>query len=149
MNQKTLAVEWYDQGWNCAQSVAAAAAVRRGEDPGPALRAAGGFGGGMGRMQSACGALTGGIIALGATIPQTGPTGEHKTVLNAAVQSLWRHFTTRWKCHTCREILGLESGLHTPKGQAEYRERNLSSRICRECVQTVDAWLREYHGDSP
>ena len=53
------------EGFNCAQSVLYASCDRLSFDKDTALRVACGLGAGMGRKENVCGALTGGILALG------------------------------------------------------------------------------------
>ena len=52
------AVEYFKQGYNCAQSVFLAYADRYGFDKDTALRVSSSFGGGMGRLREVCGAVT-------------------------------------------------------------------------------------------
>ena len=59
------ASEKFLSGYNCAQSVLWAFAPRLNFDAEAALKIACGLGAGMGRRQEVCGAVTGGILALG------------------------------------------------------------------------------------
>lgn len=63
---KTLAENYFNNGFHCAEAVSAAVLESRGADPAQALAHATPFGGGMGRtFCETCGALTGGLIAIG------------------------------------------------------------------------------------
>src|ERR1035441_4030849 len=60
-----IAVEKFLAGYNCAQAVLYSFCDDLGFGKDTALRLACGFGAGMARKQEVCGAITGGIIALG------------------------------------------------------------------------------------
>ena len=60
-----MAADLFSSGYNCAQAVFAAVAPELGLDRVAALRVATGFGGGMGRLQRSCGAVTGSVMLLG------------------------------------------------------------------------------------
>lgn len=70
MTCKEKALEYFDGGYNCAQAAFAGCGQVTGLDQAVALAASGGFGGGM-RMGSICGAVTGGLMALGCVFPYT------------------------------------------------------------------------------
>lgn len=59
------AVELHDQGYNCAQSVLLAYAPAAGINEADAAKLMQSFGGGMGGLGETCGALSGGLAALG------------------------------------------------------------------------------------
>lgn len=62
---KAAAADYHAQGFNCAQSVICAMAPKLGLDVHTAFALAEGFGAGMGGMTETCGAIAGGIMALG------------------------------------------------------------------------------------
>jgi C_GCAxxG_C_C family probable redox protein len=60
------ATDYFDNGFHCAEAVAAAVLEAVGEDPSEAAAHATAFGGGFGRtFGEACGALSGALIAIG------------------------------------------------------------------------------------
>ena len=59
------AISSFKNGLNCAQSVVSAYTDEMKFDPGLALSLSCGFGGGMGRLQETCGAVTGSFMILG------------------------------------------------------------------------------------
>ena len=66
MSQRSdVAVEKFLAGYNCAQAVLYSFCDDLHFDKDTALRLACGFGGGLARRQEVCGAVTGGIIAIG------------------------------------------------------------------------------------
>ena len=67
MNNRTeMAVSKFSEGYNCAQSVLYSFCDDIHLDKNTALKMACGFGAGMGRKEEVCGAVTGGIIVIGA-----------------------------------------------------------------------------------
>ena len=67
MSSKTeTALQKFESGYNCAQSVLLAYCDDVNIDKSTALKISCGFGAGMGRKQEVCGAVTGGIIIIGA-----------------------------------------------------------------------------------
>lgn len=59
------AIAYFNSGLNCAQSVFTAYAEEFNIDPELAISISCGFGGGMGRLQETCGAVTGAFMVLG------------------------------------------------------------------------------------
>lgn len=72
MDRCELAYQYHRQGYNCAQSTAAAFADVTGWAPEQLFAAAGGFGGGYGGShEEACGAVSGALLALSILFPHT------------------------------------------------------------------------------
>lgn len=65
MKRSEAAKTSFNNGFNCAQSVFAAFAPESGIPVDESLRIATAFGGGMGKQQLVCGAVTGALMALG------------------------------------------------------------------------------------
>ena len=107
MDHGMKAAELFTQGYNCAQSVAAAFCDVTGLDEKTAARMASPFGGGMGRMREVCGAVSGMLMVLGALYGYDDP-GEKdraKKAHYAMVQELAGKFRERNGSIICREIL--------------------------------------------
>ncbi len=64
MSTSTLALEIFDSGLTCSEAVAMAGMKRLGRQSDLIPRIATGFGGGLSRTKSVCGALTGGVLVL-------------------------------------------------------------------------------------
>ena len=125
------------QGYNCAQAVffSMSGAVR--VDPNTALRLASGFGAGMGRKQEVCGAVSGGIMVIGAKYGR----GEHedRAVTEVAYQKtreLMDRFAERHGTVICRKLLG-GCELMTSEGQEQFKARSLLNTTCKPCVASV------------
>ena len=65
MTKSELAEQYFRSGYNCAQAVIAAFSEDFGVDVKAALKISEGFGGGIGRMRSVCGAASGMFMAIG------------------------------------------------------------------------------------
>jgi C_GCAxxG_C_C family probable redox protein len=65
MERSEKALEYFDNNFNCAQSVLSAFAKELGLSEDEALRVSCAFGGGIGRQQLTCGAVTGAAMAIG------------------------------------------------------------------------------------
>ena len=65
MDRSEKALTWFDNKFNCSQSVLVSFAEELGLSEDEALRIASAFGGGIGLQQYTCGALTGASMALG------------------------------------------------------------------------------------
>ncbi len=106
--QKAIALaqaHFTDEGFNCAESVLYGVAQTLGLPANDAvLRAATPFGGGIGRAGCVCGALSGGVMALGLAFGRTTPDVEQRKCAYAHAERLWRRFVERTGGEDCRDI---------------------------------------------
>jgi C_GCAxxG_C_C family probable redox protein len=124
----------FADGFNCAQAVLAAFAPELGLERELALRVAGAFGGGMGRMGEVCGAVTGALMAIGlrhGKYRAEGNAARDKTY--ALVQEFARQFRERHGALRCRELLGYD--LSTPEGRQAARDSGLHDTLCPQLVR--------------
>ena len=131
------ASEMFLSGYNCAQSVLWTFAPRLNLDPDTALKIACGFGAGMGRRQEVCGAVAGGIMALGLKYGRgeaQDRTATEETY--AKTQELMRRFEAAHGSCNCRQLLG-GCNLTTEIGRASFKDKDLLNTTCRPCVRTV------------
>lgn len=135
------AVEHF-QDFNCAQSVFLPFALAWGWDRDAALRVAGAFGGGMGRLQETCGALTGGFMALGLATGQTqAGDAQSKNKTYNRVQELAEQFRKAHGSICCRDLLKVD--LRTPEGQKAFSDGNMHTSLCSQFVATAAALTDE------
>ena len=99
------AVELFDEGFNCAQSVIAVFANDLPGDTSTALRMAGGFGHGL-RSGEVCGAISGAVMTLGLLTPAdpADPAGSKKRSV-ALSKELQKRFSEKFGALRCRELL--------------------------------------------
>ena len=143
------AVEYFEQGYNCSQSVVAPFAEQLGLDLNTALRFSVGFGGGIGRLREVCGAFCGIAAVIG--LKYSDPANpEDKSNIYAILQQLSEQYKQRIGRDTllCRDLLA--NSAPTPGSQAEprtaaYYER----RPCPELVRQAAELLAEYIEQNP
>ena len=136
-----LAVEKFMSGYNCAQSVLYAFGPDLGLDAETALKVATGLGGGMGGRGEVCGAVTGGILALGLRYGRG--EKEEKSAAQQAYQKTGELMAAFERVHgscMCRTLLG-GCDLRTPQGQQYFRDHDLLRKTCVGCVRTVSEIL--------
>ena len=155
MSKAEAATDFFDS-YNCAQSVLAAYAAGYGLEKEKALQAAVGFGGGMGRLQETCGAVTGAIMVLG--LSSGFREGDGRDRINdsyAKVRRLVSDFSAgEGTFHRdpsgsslpsgtvrCRDLLGCD--LSTEEGRKAYKENNLRDR-CRNYIRLTCELLDRY-----
>jgi len=138
MSQRSdVAVEKFLAGYNCAQAVLYSFCDDLHFDKDTALRLACGFGGGLARRQEVCGAVTGGIIAIG--LKHGRGEGQDKAVTEGTyrqVRELMSGFEAKHGTCICRTLLN-GCDLSTPEGQRQFKESDLLNKTCKGCVQTV------------
>ena len=103
------AVACFNEGFNCAQAVLSTYCEQFGLDRETALRVACGLGGGMGRLQETCGAVSGAYLVIGLKYGQCAKddaAAKEKTY--ALVQEFARRFEAKNKSTNCRALLGVD-----------------------------------------
>ena len=138
-----IAVQKFSEGYNCAQLVFFCFCDDLGFDKNTALKLACGFGGGMGRKEEVCGAVTGGIIVLGAKYGRGENDGRAATELTyQKTRELMDRFAAKHGTFICRQLLG-GCELTTAEGQKQYKEKDLFNKVCKPCVESVVEILEE------
>ena len=135
--RKEVATEKFLAGYNCAQSVLYAYADELNLDKETALKVAAGLGGGMARRGEICGALAGGILAIGLKYgrgQRDDRSATERTYKKA--QELMACFEQQCGSCRCRDLLqGCD--LRTPEGQQHFRKFDLLHKVCLPCVQGI------------
>jgi len=132
-----IALEKFVGGYNCAQAVLYPFCDDLQLDKNTALRLACGFGGGMGRKQQVCGAVSGGIIAIGLKYGQSEAQDKSaKETTYRKVHEFVSRFESKHGTCRCRELLK-DCDLSTPEGQRQFKENDLLNKVCKGCVTTV------------
>lgn len=131
------ASEKFLSGYNCAQSVLWTFAQRFNLDADTALKIACGFGAGIGRRQEVCGAVTGGIMALGLKYGRgeaQDPTATEQSY--AKTQELMHRFEAVHGTCNCLNLLN-GCDLNTEAGRAQFKDQDLKRTTCVPCVRTA------------
>jgi C_GCAxxG_C_C family probable redox protein len=136
MVKTEVALDLFQKGFNCSQSVFCAFGMEAGLKKEACLRIAGSFGAGMARRGETCGAVTGGLMVLGLRhgMVREGDTQAKKLNYDEA-EKFMAEFEKRNGAVTCRELLGCEIG--TPVGAKFAAERKLTSTLCPKLVASA------------
>ena len=146
--KKQLAKEYFEQGYNCAQSVLLAFCEETGFSREQAAHLASTFGGGMGRMREVCGAVSAMLMIQGLLEGYSDPKAkEEKSELYARVRTLADRFREKNHSIICRELL-IDTEV-TPGGEPEARTKEYyERRPCGCYVEDAAQIIAEYLSDS-
>lgn len=128
------AIDFFEQGYNCSQSVLMAYADLYGIDKETATKFASSFGGGMGRLREVCGAVSGMFMVLGLHYPATDVTDKKAKIINyEAVQRTAKEFKEELGSYICADLLKIKRQPEevTP---SERNARYYALRPCSRCV---------------
>ena len=147
MNHPEKAAELFQQGYNCAQSVAVAFCDVTGLDENFTAKMVSAFGGGMGRLREVCGAVSGMFFVLGHLYGYDTPGDDReKKQLYARVQELAAKFRERNGSIVCRELLDNPPTDPNPSPRtAEYYK----TRPCVHMVITAAKLMDEFIEQNP
>lgn len=142
MNKVETALACFSERFACSQAVLSAFAPDFGLDRDTALRIAGGFGGGMGRMGEVCGAVAGAFMVLGLKYGQAKADDiAAKDKSYAMVREFAERFKSRNGAIRCRELLGCD--LSTPEGMQYALDHKLFITTCVDAVRSAIEILEE------
>jgi len=123
----------FDAGLNCAESVLVAFAEKGGVDCTAFPAIATGFCAGVSRTCGTCGAVSGGIMAIGLSIGRASAE-ESNEPCYVAVQRFKRAFNDRFGSENCSELTDCD--FSTQEGRDAFEELNLQP-TCRNYVQVA------------
>ena len=130
---------YFEQGYNCCQSVLLAWAEDIGLTDETALLLASSFGGGMGKMREVCGALTGSFMVAGMKKGYIDPDADQdKEALYRLVQELSESFRKKYGSILCRDLIGED---YTP-GDARPGKRTEAYYNARPCAELIEEAVR-------
>ena len=144
-NPVDAAAAWFDQGFNCAQSVLVAFAAQLGLDESRALKLASPFGGGVSRRGEVCGAVTGALMVLGLAQGSDTPAGKESAYLLG--QDFLQRFEVRHGTILCRKLINYD--ISTPEGLQQARERGVFTALCPLFVRNATEIARTLLAKSP
>jgi len=121
------AADLFTSGYFCAESVLLALAAENGENTQNLSRMVSGFCGGMGRSGGMCGALMGGIVALGLLYGRD-DASDDKTFVYTLTHHLVSRFEKEFGSTLCSGVLGCD--ISTPEGTLEFKEKQLETTRC-------------------
>jgi C_GCAxxG_C_C family probable redox protein len=131
------AISHFQSGYNCSQSVLLPLAEHINPTSKNELipKIATGFGGGMGRCGSVCGALTGGIMAVSIKYGtnEAGVEKRAKAYVNA--QALFKQFEKQHGTVLCRDLFKYD--LSNPEQAAKARQEGVFQKVCHGLIKSV------------
>lgn len=134
------AVSFFREGFICSESVLMAMQDYLGLKKNPKI--ATGFGGGIGRKGSVCGALTGGILAINLKYGrQNLEENDIKEKAFSKALEFFNEFEEKIGSAICYDIIKCD--LKTEEGQKTFEENNLLEKKCFKCVETSVGILLE------
>ena len=147
MSKGDIAKEYFEQGYNCSQSVALAFADEVGMDSKLIARLTGGFGGGMGRMREVCGCFSGIVMVLSQACGYTDPKDtEGKKALYEKIRAAAEQFKKDNGSIICKELLGLEKPEKTAQPDArtsEYYQKRPCPLLCKYAAEHAEKMLEK------
>jgi len=140
--QEEKAIATFRGGFNCAQTVAVAFAGEMGIDEKTILNISSGFGGGMGRLQETCGAVTGAYMVIGNLC---GSKYEDNVAKKEAVYALVQKFSEKFKALNgstdCKSLLKVE--IRSAEGHDYAKANHLFETVCEKCIKDAISIVKE------
>lgn len=134
MKKSKKAVDYFRNRFNCSQSVLTVFSGDNGLSEDESLKVACAFGGGMGRQQYTCGAVTGALMAIGLKFGKgINDPEEKKQLTYSKTRMFFEEFTKLHGSTNCRELLcGLD--MTDPEDQKKIMEQKLFDIKCERYV---------------
>ena len=127
------------EGYNCAQSVLLTMFEHWNGENELIPKIATAFGGGIGRCGSVCGALTGGVMALGIKYGTNEPSLEKRLKAYELAQKFYKRFEKQHGSVLCRELIRYD--LSVPEELEKARRARIFEEKCvnfvKEAVETL------------
>jgi C_GCAxxG_C_C family probable redox protein len=131
------AVAYFQSGYNCAQSVLLT--LHEHIEPGSKSelvpKIATGFGGGIGRCGSVCGALAGSIMAVGIKYGTNEVGVERRANAYAKARALYKQFEKEHGTVFCRDLIKYD--LSEPEQAAKARQEGAFERVCAKLIRAA------------
>ena len=129
-----IAEDYFEQGYNCAQSVILTFAKEINLDKETALKLSSSFGGGMGRLREVCGAVSVMFMIAGILKGYTAPNDDVvKQKHYELIQELANTFKEQYGTIICRELLG-EAGKDTSFKPLKRTNEYYKERPCKHFI---------------
>ncbi|HNX43308.1 MAG TPA: C-GCAxxG-C-C family protein [Bacteroidales bacterium] len=140
------AIKLFRSGYNCAQSVLAAYSEDMKFDAGLALCISCGFGGGMGRLQQTCGAVTGSFMAIGIyNCKKYSDNNERKDKTYAMIRQFNEKFMALHGSTDCKSLLNCD--LMSEEGRLFAKQNNLYEMRCEKYISDAVGIIQELTGE--
>jgi C_GCAxxG_C_C family probable redox protein len=145
LSQKTLlcekAVKKFLEGYNCAQSVLSTICEHWNIENEIIPKIATAFGGGIGLRGSVCGALTGGVMAIGIKYGANVPSSKKRLKAYELAGFIYKEFEKRHGSVNCTELIKYD--LSSPEGLEKARKAKVFETKCVGFVKSTIEILTE------
>ena len=136
------ALDYYYDGFNCAQSVIVPFIDILNITEEVALRMTSGFGGGMGRMQETCGAVTGAFMVIGYLRGKyKDGEDEAKELTNNLIQEFSRRFAEEKGSINCKALINFD--LNSEQGREAADKADVFHKKCSGYITLAVDLLEE------
>jgi len=139
--KRKKAISYFNQGYNCAQSVFSAFSDEFGINKEIARSIASGFGAGFGRLQETCGAVTGAIMVIGCKYFKRNDWSGSKEIVYQKTRDFISRFKERNGTINCLELIGVD--FNTEEGMQTAKKKNLFRDKCEKYVRDACEILEE------
>jgi C_GCAxxG_C_C family probable redox protein len=145
MTKSEKAIQYFRDGFNCAQSVLVPFHTQFGMEEDHCLKISCAFGAGMGRQQHTCGAVTGALMVLGLQYGK-GKRDDNTKKLHTYGKTVafFEEFTRKNGSSTCLELLdGLR--MSDPEDMKKFEElhRIKCAQYVRDAVEMVEKMIQD------
>ncbi|MBP5707258.1 MAG: C_GCAxxG_C_C family protein [Spirochaetales bacterium] len=140
------AKEYFQSGYNCAQSVLMAFADKTNLTEEQIISIAAPFGAGMGRMREVCGTVSGMFMAAGLILGKDSGTPQGKNEMYAITQEFANEFKKRNGSIICRELLAgvpVTSGTNAEPRTQEYYKKRPCADLCYDAAEILEEYLNK------
>ncbi len=137
MSNQEIAKENFNEGrnLNCSQAVFSAFSEQYGLDAKTARKTAAAFGGGLGRTQGICGAVSGALMVIGLKYYSDENSSETKNLCYQKARDFMEAFVAKRGSAVCRDLLGTDLD--------EAKKQNLFATVCPDAVSTAAEILED------
>ena len=135
----SIALDTFDSGKNCAQSVLTAYSEQCTYNLKDVIAISSGFGGGMGSLQQTCGAVTGAFMVIGCMSENS------KVEINQLIQQFAKLFINEMGSLNCGELTGCD--FSTEESKRKFSENKIRDKVCNLCIsksiEIIDSLQKE------
>ncbi|MCF8218875.1 MAG: C-GCAxxG-C-C family protein [Bacteroidales bacterium] len=128
------AMNYFGQGYNCAQSVFAAYSDRTKIGDSQSLKIATAFGGGIADTQKTCGAISGALMVLGASLYNPDNPVISKDIVKQYSQTLINLIEEKYSTSHCAELIKIDFSKDNPLEENQQKEKD---KICLQVIEDV------------
>jgi len=129
------AAKHFKDGYNCSQSVLLTMSEHWKDKNELVPKIATAFGGGIGRCGSVCGALTGGVLAIGMKYGTNEPSVEKRLQAYELTKKFYSRFELQNGSVLCRELVGFD--LSIPGELEKAKEMKILEKKCEGFVRSA------------